>query len=208
MDANLEYKEFTGKTKDDAITNACQSFLVASDCLDYVVIDEGSSGFLGFNSKPVVIKARVKSDEEIARAKEEAAKKAAEEEAVKDAAKKAKEQASKIVENVTGAASEKKASDVDIEEVAVKFLKEVLKAMDVEAEIKTELNDEELNVELSGNDTSYIIGKRGQTLDSLQYLISLVINKYTDKYVRVKVDTEDYRNRRKNRKMGLEISTS
>ena len=197
MDANLEYKEFTGKTKDDAITNACQSFLVASDCLDYVVIDEGSSGFLGFNSKPVVIKARVKSDEEIARAKEEAAKKAAEEEAVKDAAKKAKEQASKIVENVTGSASEKKASDVDIEEVAVKFLKEVLKAMDVEAEIKTELNDEELNVELSGNDTSYIIGKRGQTLDSLQYLISLVINKYTDKYVRVKVDTENYRERRK-----------
>ena len=197
MDANLEYKEFSGKTKDDAITNACQSFLVASDCLDYVVIDEGSSGFLGFNSKPVVIKARVKSDEEIAKAKEEAAKKALEEEAVKVAAKEAKEQASRIVENVTGVSSDKKASDVDIEEVAVKFLKEVLKAMDVEAEIKTELNDEELSVELSGNDTSYIIGKRGQTLDSLQYLISLVINKYTDKYIRVKVDTENYRERRK-----------
>ena len=54
-----------------------------------------------------------------------------------------------------------------------------------------------LDVELSGDEMGVLIGKRGQTLDSLQYLISLVVNKETDEYIRVKVDTENYRQRRK-----------
>ena len=54
-----------------------------------------------------------------------------------------------------------------------------------------------LNVELSGDEMGVLIGKRGQTLDSLQYLLSLVVNKESDEYIRVKVDTEDYRKRRK-----------
>ena len=54
-----------------------------------------------------------------------------------------------------------------------------------------------LDVELSGDEMGVLIGKRGQTLDSLQYLISLVVNKGTDEYIRVKVDTENYRQRRK-----------
>ena len=54
-----------------------------------------------------------------------------------------------------------------------------------------------LNIDLSGDEMGVLIGKRGQTLDSLQYLVSLVVNKETDEYIRVKVDTEDYRNRRR-----------
>lgn len=56
----MEFVEFTAKTVDDAITAACQKFLVTSDKLEYEVIEEGSTGFLGFNSKPAKIKAKVK----------------------------------------------------------------------------------------------------------------------------------------------------
>ena len=67
--------------------------------------------------------------------------------------------------------------------------------MNVNIDVKQEGN--EINIDLSGDDMGVLIGKRGQTLDSLQYLTSLVVNKGTSEYIRVKVDTEDYRKRRK-----------
>ena len=85
------------------------------------------------------------------------------------------------------------------EGVAVKFLEDVFKAMELEAQIKTsfELSENALDIELLGSDMGILIGKRGATLDSLQYLVSLVVNKESEQYIRVKVDTEDYRERRR-----------
>lgn len=82
---------------------------------------------------------------------------------------------------------------------AEKFLSGVFKAMNMEVKIKMEYKASEgnLDIEFIGQDMGILIGKRGQTLDSLQYLTSLVVNKGTQGYVRVKLDTEDYRNRRK-----------
>lgn len=80
---------------------------------------------------------------------------------------------------------------------AEKFLKDVFASIDMEVSIKTDYTDEVLNVELCGEDMGILIGKRGQTLDSLQYLTSLVVNKGKSGYIRVKVDTENYRTRRK-----------
>ena len=79
------------------------------------------------------------------------------------------------------------------------FLKKVFAAMELEVELRVLANKEEreINVELNGQDMGVLIGKRGQTLDSLQYLTSLVANKETNEYIRVKVDTENYRERRK-----------
>ena len=79
------------------------------------------------------------------------------------------------------------------------FLKDVFKAMDMVVDIKVTENTEEktMDIELSGEEMGVLIGKRGQTLDSLQYLVSLVVNKYSDDYIRVKIDTENYRERRK-----------
>ena len=144
----MEYREFTAKTVDDAITEACTSLSVTSDKLDYVVIEEGSTGFLGIKSKAAVIKAKVKDSLE---------------DRVKD------------------------------------FLKDVLAAMNIEASVKLTFDEAERNmdIELVGDDMGLLIGKRGATLDSLQYLASLVANKGTDDYIRVKVDTENYRERRK-----------
>lgn len=80
---------------------------------------------------------------------------------------------------------------------AEKFLKDIFKTMDMEVEISTKFEEDTLSVDLTGNDMGILIGKRGQTLDSLQYLTSLVVNRGKASYVRVKLDTEDYRNRRK-----------
>lgn len=144
----MDFIEFSAKTVDDAITEACQKFTVTSDKLEYEIIEEGSSGFLGIGAKPAVIKAKVKAS---------------------------------IVD---------KAKD---------FLKEVFDAMDmvVVVDVKYDEINRNLDIELSGDEMGVLIGKRGQTLDSLQYLVSLVVNKDVEEYIRVKVDTEDYRKRRK-----------
>lgn len=82
---------------------------------------------------------------------------------------------------------------------AKSFLKEVFAAMNVEVVVSVEYDEAEKNmdIDLAGEDMGMLIGKRGQTLDSLQYLVSLVVNKEAEEYIRVKIDTENYRERRK-----------
>ena len=143
----MDFKEFSAKTVDDAITEACKEFGVTSDKLEYEVVSEGSTGFLGIGSKDAVIKAKVKSS---------------------------------LVDN------------------AKAFLSEVFAAMNMVVVVNVDYNADtkEMNIDLSGDDMGVLIGKRGQTLDSIQYLTSLVLNKGEEDYVRVKVDTENYRKRR------------
>lgn len=145
----MEYLEFTGKSVDEALTNAAIAMGVPSVELDYTVIEEASSGFLGlFNTKPAKIKVS------------------------------------------------KKAS---VEDVVNKFLGDMFDAMDMAVKIDVSVNEEEetVNINLTGEDMGLLIGKRGQTLDSLQYLVRLVVNKEFGGYLKVKVDTENYRERRK-----------
>ncbi len=85
----------------------------------------------------------------------------------------------------------------EVEQRAEEFLKNLFATMDMQVEIHAEFSDDTLNVDISGDDMGVLIGKRGQTLDSIQYLVSLVVNKGKSSYVRVKLDTENYRNRRK-----------
>ena len=178
----MEYIEFKGATKNDAITAACTHFSIPSSKLDYEVIEEGKAGFLGIGSKPAVIKARIKEESEIVEEKSESVNIITEDPVIASV----KEAAEKI-------------EDIDVEAIAKKFLEDVFKAMDLTVNMDIKYNDSlrNLDVELSGDEMGVLIGKRGQTLDSLQYLISLVVNKGTNEYVRVKVDTENYRERRK-----------
>lgn len=149
----MEYIEVTAKTVSEAITEACQKLGVTSDLLDYEVIEEGASGFLGIGSKPAMIKAAVK-----------------------------------VVEK-----------EVSLEESAKVFLRDVFEAMKIEVaiEVKYDAEEKNMDIDLSGDEMGMLIGKRGATLDSLQYLVSLVVNKNSEDYIRVKVDTENYRDRRK-----------
>ena len=79
------------------------------------------------------------------------------------------------------------------------FLNKVFEAMDLKVEIvmTAEENSNVINVDLKGDDMGVLIGKRGQTLDSLQYLTNLAVNKNAESFVKVKIDTEDYRKRRR-----------
>ena len=84
-----------------------------------------------------------------------------------------------------------------IEDATKEFLSSVFKAMNLEVEVKVNEEEKAVDVDLEGDDMGVLIGKRGQTLDSLQYLTNLAINKGSEEYYKVKVDTEDYRKRRK-----------
>jgi len=145
----MEFIEVSGKTLDEALTNALLKLETTSDKVEYEVIDKGSNGILSiFNYKPAKIKVWKKET---------------------------------------------------VEDLIRQFLDNMFNAMNMAVKVEIVLDIEEctLDVELSGEDMGLLIGKRGQTLDSIQYLVSLVANKEKEKYIRVKVDTENYRQRRK-----------
>ena len=204
----------SAKTVDDAITEALIQLGVTSDRLEYEVIEKGSAGFLGIGMKQAVIEARRKPEP-----KEEKIEEPVVEEPVKAEPKKVetvqpqKAAAEKKADEPQKAAFEKAVEKevkeevkketklVEVQPQTIKavedFLKNTMKAMDMEVEFKTEIDqDGALCVDMSGEHMGILIGKRGQTLDSLQYLANRVANKHQEGYVRVKLDTENYRARR------------
>ncbi|MGN0408549.1 MAG: RNA-binding cell elongation regulator Jag/EloR [Bacteroides sp.] len=193
-----EFMEITGKSVEDAFMNAIIQLETTSDNIDYEVIDKGSNGILGFGSRPAKIKAWVKSQEgqtEEASVKE--VKEASEE--VKNIKAEVKNEVKAEVKNESKPAKKAVVITCDVDKVIRDFLDNMFKAMNMEVNIDIKIDEAEgcVNVELSGDEMGLLIGKRGQTLDSIQYLVSLVVNKENEKYMRVKVDTEDYRQRRK-----------
>ncbi|MBQ7564574.1 MAG: protein jag [Lachnospiraceae bacterium] len=179
-----EYMEFSGKTVDEALTEACVRLGIPSDEVDYEVIEKGSTGFLGIGNKPALIRARKKEvvPEEPVEVK---AVEPVQEEIVKP---------EPVKEEV-----KVETNNVSISDSAKNFLNSVFQAMDMEVniDVKYEKEEELLDIELSGKEMGVLIGKRGQTLDALQYLTKLAVNNHKDNKIKVKIDTEDYRNRRK-----------
>ncbi len=204
----MDYIQVSAKTIEDAVLEAAMKLATTREHLEYEVIDKGSSGFLGFGGRDAVIKARALTEEEIERVENPVkpvseAKKEVKKEIKKEVKKEIKKEVKKS-EPVKALKEEKNEEPVKKEITgkvisAEDFLKDVFKAMDMDVTIKVEENKEEhtMDIELSGEEMGVLIGKRGQTLDSLQYLVSLVVNKYSEEYIRVKIDTENYRERRK-----------
>ena len=195
----MEYEEFSGKTVEDAITEACTKYTVTSDRLDYEVIEKGTTGFLGLNSKPAIIKARIKSETSEEKPDETEDLKISESESETESTKEVSVTEPEV-ETEKVSKKELPASEEELKNIIVKFLTDVFKAMDMEVNISVKFINEDgpcAEVDLEGPEMGVLIGKRGQTLDSLQYLVSLVLNKGKGEYIRVKVDTENYRKRRK-----------
>ena len=205
----------SAKTVNDAITEASIQLGVISSELEYEVIEKGSAGFLGIGAKQAVIRAWKKEEKkvEVKEIKKEVVKEAKE---VKEVKKEVVKEAKKAKKDVTKEVkSEKKAPKAKEEEIPVKeeklaevlpetttacetFLKDVLKTMGMEVTLTSEIDEDgALSINMEGENMGILIGKRGQTLDSLQYLTNRVANKMQDGYVRVKLDTENYRQRRK-----------
>lgn len=268
----MDFREFTAKSVGEAITQACVALGVTSDRLDYAVVQEATGGFLGIGSKPAIIRARIRMEEEPEAARGMGDEEPKAEEAAADlsgaevyvaetpdeaedgpkvitsdeiekraaaAAAKARVEGRPEVEQrppkrerrevrdkrnfrekrdrgffgeeaeipayepsrpkperVVKPIPEEKAEE--LKQTAVSFLGDVFRAMKIEVEIRADYDQKEgaLSCTFDGEEMGLLIGKRGQTLDSLQYLTSLVVNKKSDDYVRVKLDTEDYRARR------------
>lgn len=247
----------SAKTLSDAITEASIQLGVASDQMEYDVIEKGSPGFLGIGSRQAVIRARLKKEKEepvvetvkfseivekVEKKQEEKKefkkehkrekkefkkeykdrkkdfKKDSRKEFKKDSKKDFKKEEPKKEEIKKEAApvnnvpvKEEKKEEVQRKELEIAvvtdetkkiceaFLIDVLKAMGMgEVELTSEIDEDgALAIEMKGDNMGILIGKRGQTLDSLQYLTNRVANKSQEGYVRVKLDTEDYRRRRK-----------
>ena len=201
----------SAKTLDDAITEALIQLGVTSDRLEYNVIEKGSAGFLGIGMKQAVIEAWKKEEkteepdisdfreavkEEISSILDEPVKKAKDRPAKMPKEKKAEE---KKEEPAKPAKEEQVLAEVEEQTIKAveQFLKDTLKAMDMEVEITSSIDgDGALYVDMKGEHMGILIGKRGQTLDALQYLANRVANKHQAGYVRVKLDTENYRARR------------
>lgn len=208
-----DYITVSAKTLDDAITEALVQLGVTSDRLDYIVVEKGSEGFLGIGRKQAVIKARRKREEKpVEETVEESKVETPVKEEVKPEKKTEKKPAkehSHTKKNVREEKPEVKSEpkkEVELAKVepqtietCEKFIYDVMNAMDMDDVKVTSVVDEEgaVSINMEGSNMGILIGKRGQTLDSLQYLTNRVANKMQDGYVRVKLDTEDYRRRRK-----------
>lgn len=198
----MGYSEFKGKTVEEALTTASVELGVASTELDYEVVDKGSSGFLGIGSKPAVIKAKKKEEDDaslesvdsftdnssVNNKKNDDKKSAPKKNIDNFDDNESKTQTDKVIENKD-----------EIIKNTYAYLDELFKAMKIETKVTIDFDDSNnnMNINLEGPEMGILIGKRGQTLDSLQYLISLFVNKESKSYIRVKLDTENYRARRK-----------
>ncbi|MBQ5676240.1 MAG: protein jag [Lachnospiraceae bacterium] len=195
----MEIITVSKKTVEEAITEACIQLGLASTDVEVEVIEKGSAGFLGIGAKQAVIKAWKKQEKkENKKEVKKEAKKVVEEPKKEEV----KEEAIPVVEesNEEVAETEEKLAEVEpqTKEACEKFLTDVLKTMGMEVTLTSEIDEDgSLSINMEGDNMGILIGKRGQTLDSLQYLTNRVANKMQDGYVRVKLDTENYRLRRK-----------
>ena len=202
----------SAKTVEDALTEASIELGLASTDIDYEVIEKGSAGFLGIGAKQAVItawkkveekpKKEKKSEKKVDKKVEKKVAEKVEEKPVevKEVKKEAKPEKVAPVQKEEAPVKEEKLAEVEpqTKEACEKFLTDVLKSMDMEVKLTSEIDEDgALSINMEGENMGILIGKRGQTLDSLQYLTNRVANKMQDGYVRVKLDTENYRERRK-----------
>ena len=203
-----EWIEISAKTVDDAINEGLIRLGTTRDKMDVEVLEKESSGFLGFigrhdakirvrfkEVKPApVVEKKVVKDNKPASVRNNVETKA-EEKPVVDIQRKPKKKFDEIEKNEPVSADRQEKAKAD----AVKFLTDVFKAMKLEAVVNVEFDaaENELSIDVKAEDMGVLIGKRGQTLDSLQSIVSLAINKDSNEYVKVKLDSENYRIRRK-----------
>lgn len=217
----MDFSEKWGKDVDEAVRLALIDLKLTHDQVNVIVLEEPTKGFLGLGAKlakvrvekkPELLKAEEKKEEKIHKyepshkpdrhQKHEHEKRAEKHDHEKRAEKHEKKndrhrQTSESSYEGTFSVREKPTDLVELKDhIAESFLSEITKKMGLNLMIKVQGNDSCIYVEMDGKDSGTIIGKRGQTLDAIQYLTSLVVNKDQDKYQRVVVDAENYRAKR------------
>lgn len=219
-----KFIEKWGDSIDAAVELALQDLKLTKDQVTVTVLEQPTKGFFGIGSKLAKVRVEkieqpkksekvVEKTEKIKETKVKEEKKVSEEKPVvseekkekpnkkkNKSQKKAKEEKPVVSEpevNKPLLVSAKPENLVPVEEHAAKeFLEKTFKEMGIEVSVSVEVNEDSVYVDVEGKDTETVIGKRGQTLDAIQYLTSLVVNKGENDYIRVIVDAEGYRAKR------------
>ncbi|HML35848.1 MAG TPA: RNA-binding cell elongation regulator Jag/EloR [Bacillota bacterium] len=214
----MDFSEKWGKDVDEAVRLALIDLKLTEDQVNVIVLEEPTKGFLGLGAKLAkvrvekkpVMKAEEKKEEKIQKyepfhkqpdrpQKHEPERRAdrPEDRPEKRERRSEQKQTGEAVLDATFSVREKPADLVDLNDhIAETFLAEITEKMGLKLKVKVRGNDSCVYVEMDGKDSGTIIGKRGQTLDAIQYLTSLVVNKDKEKYMRVVVDAENYREKR------------
>lgn len=192
----MNFSEKYGNDIDEAVELALKDLKVTRDDVEVEVLEEPSKGFLGLGSKLAKVRVTLKETEpevapepEVKAEPEVAAQPAAESKAQK-AHKEPKPQRKSI------AAERPEGLEPADDHIAVQFLEKTTKEMGMNLTFKCMANEENVYIDIEGDEAGNIIGKRGQTLDAIQYLTSLVVNKDSSQYIRVVLDSENYRAKR------------
>ncbi len=171
----MKIKEITAKSIEEAKKLAVDEFKVSEDKLNISIIERESKGLLGiFGGKDAKIRVSLKEEE-------------------------IQEEETKVEEIVTEELEkeEKKVTkETNPEKIAESILRKILDKMYINCEIITELKDDVLEIELTGENMALAIGKRGKTLDALSYITSVVVNKNRENFIPVRIDTQNYRKKR------------
>ena len=178
---------FSGKTIEEAKEKAAETFGVPEEKITFTVIEEGKKGFLGLGKTDAQIKAEYGTDDTAAEPKTEPKK---------AVSKPVKADAPVQTENESAEPEPAKEIPQEKLDLCKAFLTKILKAMDIECTIDVKTDNGGIFAEIDSNGSGTIIGRRGETLDSLQYLTSLVINRTEGDYIRITLDSCGYREKR------------
>ncbi|MBE6045093.1 MAG: protein jag [Clostridiales bacterium] len=204
----MDYTEKWGKDINEAVELALIDLKVSRDEVEVTVLEEPTKGFLGIGAKLAKVRVEKKAPQKPEKPeKKEPEKKAPEKKEQPKKSSKPKEKKTNDKKSQEKKPEEKKKNivldDVDINDLkvveeheALTFLKDITGKMGLDLDFNARVGEDLVYVEMSGKDSRTVIGKRGQTLDAIQYLTSLVVNKEKEKYTKVVVDAENYRAKR------------
>lgn len=208
----MDYTEKWGKDIEEAVSLALIDLKVSRDEVEVTVLEEPTKGFLGLGAKLAKVRVTKIEKEEPKpepkpEPKESSEKKTSEKRSRSKKASKSRDRKSGEKKSQEKKPEEKRRNivldDVDIEDLkpveehdALTFLKDITEKMGLDLNFSARVGEDLVYVEMNGKDSRTVIGKRGQTLDAIQYLASLVVNKDNEKYTKVVVDAENYRAKR------------
>ena len=209
----MDFSEKWGQSVEEAVQLALQDLKLTIDEVEVTVLEEPTKGFLGFGAKLAKVRVEKKAAKKPEKVeKTEKAEKHFEhfEKPVKAETKpeaKPERRPERRPEKKANPKKEKKFEKIEpqakpencvpvTDHAAITFLKEVIDSMGLDLSITACMNDECIYLDIDGKDSGTLIGKRGATLDAIQYLTSLVVNKSKENYMRVVVDAENYRAKR------------
>ena len=190
----MEYVEKWGNTEEEAIELALVDLKLSKEDVIIEVLEESNKGFLGIGKKLAKVRVSKKKDSKIKEAakeiKEEIKAEVKTEAKVKEISKEKKEKVVSKELNVQEIGTE-------VETPALDFLKDMIDKMGIDVEVSARENkDGEIHIDINGKDSACVIGKRGQTLDAIQYLTRVVVNRDEENYTKIVVDAGEYRAKR------------